>query len=110
MKPSSGSAVAIDVHHLCGGVSVISYFPSPGSPSAIDPYDSYFRVRLVCVLLDTCGEYFDFGSSKKKLDNFIVFFQVSAECVYYTITEGEYLVGRAPCGESSVYWLCLTDH
>lgn len=54
-------------------VCVISY---SGSPSAIDPYDSYFRVRLVCGLLDTCGEYFDFGSAKKKLDNFFVFFQV----------------------------------
>eukprot|EP00731_Ephydatia_muelleri_P002411 Em0001g2411a len=46
-----------------------------GSPTALDPYDSYFRVRLVCVLLDSCGQYFDRGSSKKKLDTFLVFFQ-----------------------------------
>lgn len=46
-----------------------------GSPSPLDPYDSYFRVRLICVLLDSCGQYFDRGSSKKKLDIFLVFFQ-----------------------------------
>ena len=46
-----------------------------GRPSPLDPQDSYFRVRLVCVLLDTCGHYFDHGSTKKKLDTFLVFFQ-----------------------------------
>ena len=48
-----------------------------GSPSYLDLPDSYFRVRLICVLLDSCGPYFDHGSNKKKLDNFLVFFQVS---------------------------------
>lgn len=38
--------------------------------------DDFFRVRLVCVLLDTCGMCFDSGSQKKKLDNFLTFFQV----------------------------------
>jgi len=32
-------------------------------------------MRLVCTLLDTCGQYFDRGSSKKKLDRFLVYFQ-----------------------------------
>ena len=41
----------------------------------MDPPDSYFRVRLVCILLDTCGHYFDHESTKKKLDTFLVFFQ-----------------------------------
>ena len=52
-------------------------FPSifTGRPSPLDPPDSYFRVRLVCILLDTCGHYFDHGSTKKKLDAFLVFFQ-----------------------------------
>jgi regulator of nonsense transcripts 2 len=40
--------------------------------------DDFFRVRLVCVLLDTCGMCFDHGSLRKKLDNFLVFFHVSA--------------------------------
>jgi regulator of nonsense transcripts 2 len=41
-----------------------------------DPIDNFFRVRLVCVLLETCGQYFDRGSTKKKLDCFLVYFQV----------------------------------
>lgn len=33
------------------------------------------RLRLVCVLLDTCGQYFVSGSSKKKLDYYLLYFQ-----------------------------------
>ncbi|GAB6029878.1 Regulator of nonsense transcripts upf2, variant 2 [Chamberlinius hualienensis] len=40
-----------------------------------DPPDSLFRIRLVCVLLETCGQYFNSGSSKKKLDYFLNYFQ-----------------------------------
>ncbi|XP_064632125.1 regulator of nonsense transcripts 2-like [Lineus longissimus] len=43
--------------------------------SVFDPPDHLFRIRLVCVLLDTCGQYFDRGSSKKKLDYFLIYFQ-----------------------------------
>ena len=45
-------------------------------PSPLDRPDHLFRIRLVCVLLETCGTYFDRGSSKKKLDCFIPYFQV----------------------------------
>lgn len=48
---------------------------SDGTSLPLDPVDSYSRARLVCILLDTCGQYFEHGSSKKKLDNFLVFFQ-----------------------------------
>ncbi|TRZ02758.1 hypothetical protein DNTS_029156 [Danionella cerebrum] len=48
---------------------------SDGSPSPLDPPEHLFRIRLVCTLLDTCGQYFDRGSSKKKLDCFLVYFQ-----------------------------------
>ncbi|XP_014219382.1 regulator of nonsense transcripts 2 [Copidosoma floridanum] len=44
-------------------------------PSSLDPPEHLFRIRLVCVLLETCGQYFSNGSSKKKLDYFLVFFQ-----------------------------------
>ncbi|XP_066592930.1 regulator of nonsense transcripts 2 [Prorops nasuta] len=44
-------------------------------PSALDPPEHLFRIRLVCTLLETCGQYFSGGSSKKKLDYFLVFFQ-----------------------------------
>ncbi|XP_012145695.1 UPF2 regulator of nonsense mediated mRNA decay isoform X2 [Megachile rotundata] len=44
-------------------------------PSVLDPPDHLFRIRLVCTLLETCGQYFNGGSSKKKLDYFLIFFQ-----------------------------------
>lgn len=50
--------------------------PLPSAPCQIDMPDDYFRVRLVCVLLDTCGMCFDRGTQQKKLDNFLLFFQV----------------------------------
>ncbi|XP_034935867.1 regulator of nonsense transcripts 2-like [Chelonus insularis] len=46
-----------------------------GVPSPLDPPDHLFRIRLVCTLLETCGQYFSGGSSKKKLDYFLIFFQ-----------------------------------
>jgi regulator of nonsense transcripts 2 len=52
------------------GVSMDHAVPSP-----LDPPEHLFRIRLVCTLLETCGQYFSGGSSKKKLDYFIVFFQ-----------------------------------
>ncbi|KAB0792609.1 hypothetical protein PPYR_14568 [Photinus pyralis] len=44
-------------------------------PSPLDPSTHLFRIRLVCVLLETCGTYFSSGSSKKRLDYYLVFFQ-----------------------------------
>uniref|UniRef100_A0A7S0B3B4 MIF4G domain-containing protein n=1 Tax=Pyrodinium bahamense TaxID=73915 RepID=A0A7S0B3B4_9DINO len=46
------------------------------------PWD-YFRIKLVCVLLDTCGHYFDHGADKLKLDRFLTFFS------RYVHTKGE---------------------
>lgn len=43
--------------------------------SALDPPNHLFRIRLVCVLLETCGMYFSSGNSKRRLDYFLVFFQ-----------------------------------
>jgi regulator of nonsense transcripts 2 len=39
--------------------------------------NDFFRIRLICVLLDTVGMCFDKGTQKRKLDNFLVFFQVT---------------------------------
>lgn len=38
------------------------------------PHDT-FRIRLVCILLETCGGFFDKGIAKLKLDFFLAFFQ-----------------------------------
>ncbi|KAJ3724609.1 transcription factor [Lentinula raphanica] len=54
--------------------------PLPHQVCPIDMPDDFFRIRLVCVLLDTCGMCFDRGSQKRKLDNFLVFFQYYVHC------------------------------
>lgn len=54
--------------------------PKPGVYCQLDPPDDFFRIRLVCSLLDVCGGCFDRGSSKKKLDFFLAFLQY----YYYT--------------------------
>ncbi|TYG65814.1 hypothetical protein ES288_D06G217100v1 [Gossypium darwinii] len=41
----------------------------------LDPPEDCFRIRMVITLLQTCGHYFDRGSSKRKLDRFLVHFQ-----------------------------------
>jgi hypothetical protein len=51
--------------------------PIPGRSSEIDAADDFFRIRLACTLLDTCGACFDRGSNKKKLDQFLTVFQAS---------------------------------
>uniref|UniRef100_A0A1B0AX55 MIF4G domain-containing protein n=1 Tax=Glossina palpalis gambiensis TaxID=67801 RepID=A0A1B0AX55_9MUSC len=43
-----------------------------GAISELDPPDSLFRLKLACVLLDTCGPFF---TNKRKLNYFLVFFQ-----------------------------------
>ena len=42
--------------------------------SPLDTPENLIRLRLVSVLLDTCGCFFDRGSSKKKLDAFLQYF------------------------------------
>ncbi|ORY33038.1 armadillo-type protein [Naematelia encephala] len=54
--------------------------PVPGRDSPIDAVDDFFRVRLVCTLLDTCGSCFDRGSQRRKLDHFLVVFQLYVTC------------------------------
>ncbi|CAE6470742.1 unnamed protein product [Rhizoctonia solani] len=54
--------------------------PLPGQISPIDAPNDFFRIRLACVLLDTCGMCFDQGSQKRKLDNYITFLQLYVHC------------------------------
>ncbi|KAJ7647234.1 transcription factor [Roridomyces roridus] len=54
--------------------------PMPNQACPVDMPDDFFRIRLVCVLLDTCGMCFDRGTQRKKLDNFLVFFQYYVHC------------------------------
>ncbi|KAF9051213.1 transcription factor [Hymenopellis radicata] len=54
--------------------------PLPNQTCLVDMPDDFFRVRLVCVILDTCGMCFDRGTQKKKLDNFLTMFQFYMLC------------------------------
>jgi len=56
-------------------------YARPGSINPLDLPDDYFRIRLVCNLLETCGMYFEKGPAKKKLDFFLAYFQ------YYICTK-----------------------
>lgn len=58
--------------------------------SDLDPPDSLFRLKLACVLLDTCGQYFTSGISRKRLDYFLVFFQR-----YYWYKKSDPIYGAA---------------
>jgi regulator of nonsense transcripts 2 len=49
--------------------------PQPNSTNPLDLSDDYFRIRLVCTILETCGEFYNKGQAKKKLDFFLAFFQ-----------------------------------
>ncbi|KAF9263251.1 ARM repeat-containing protein [Marasmius fiardii PR-910] len=57
--------------------------PLPHQACPLDMPNDFFRIRLICALIDTCGMCFDRGTQKKKLDNFLVFFQ------YYVLCKNE---------------------
>lgn len=61
----------------------------------LDPPDDCFRIRLICVLLDTCGKYFDRGTSKKRLDRFLVYFQRYYLSKQYVPIDIEFMVSDA---------------
>lgn len=48
---------------------------SPEEAERLDPPFSYFRIRLICSLLETCGQFFNKGLAKKRLDRFLAFYQ-----------------------------------
>ena len=54
----------------------------PDDPVTLDPPDHMLRIRLVCVMLDVCGPYFNSGSAKRKLDYFLTYFQVRCNTKY----------------------------
>lgn len=57
------------------------YYPEPEQTliqipmSRLDPPDNLFRIKLVCDLLETCGQYLSNGQERKKLDCYLLFFQ-----------------------------------
>lgn len=51
-------------------------FPSQDRYNSLDPPNDYFRIRLICTVLDACGSFFERGLAKKKLDCFLGFLEV----------------------------------
>ncbi len=54
--------------------------PWPGQIAPLDAPDDYFRIRLICTLLDTCGVCFDRGALRRKLDDFLVYLNYYVLC------------------------------
>ncbi|WVQ81313.1 hypothetical protein IAT38_003436 [Cryptococcus sp. DSM 104549] len=54
--------------------------PYPGRECPIDAVDDFFRVRLACTLLDTCGACFEKGSQGRKLDQYLIMLQLYVTC------------------------------
>ena len=50
-------------------------YARPGSINPVDLPDDYFRIRLACALLETCGHCFEKGAAKRKLDFYLTFLQ-----------------------------------
>ncbi|KAK9806738.1 hypothetical protein WJX72_000988 [[Myrmecia] bisecta] len=65
------SKVVFDTLHL-----LLSFgHDTPEEAEMVDPAGNFFRVRLVCALLETCGQYFGKGSAARRLDRFLLYFQ-----------------------------------
>ncbi|PLW26434.1 hypothetical protein PCANC_23985 [Puccinia coronata f. sp. avenae] len=54
--------------------------PFPDVVSPTDAPDDFFRIRMVCTLLNTCGHCFDRGSLRRRLNNFLKFFIMYLRC------------------------------
>ncbi|KAF9596961.1 hypothetical protein IFM89_014605 [Coptis chinensis] len=54
---------------------ILAFGHGTSEQDVLDPPEDCFRIRMVITLLQTCGHYFDRGSSKRKLDRFLVYFQ-----------------------------------
>lgn len=62
---------------------IIAFGQGMPEQDVLDPPEDCFRIRMIVTLLQTCGHYFDRGSSKRKLDKFLIYFQ-------------RYVIGKSP--------------
>ncbi|KAK7354481.1 hypothetical protein VNO80_19945 [Phaseolus coccineus] len=54
---------------------ILIYGHGTSEQDVLDPPEDCFRIRLIITLLETCGHYFGRGSSKRKLDRFLIHYQ-----------------------------------
>lgn len=64
------SSVVFDTLYL-----ILSFGHGTEEQDVLDPPEDCFRIRMIITLLETCGHYFGRGSSKRKLDRFLIHFQ-----------------------------------
>ncbi|XAR66647.1 hypothetical protein NMG60_11012943 [Bertholletia excelsa] len=64
------SSVIFDTLYL-----ILVFGHGTAEQDVLDPPEDCFRIRMVIMLLETCGHYFGRGSSKRKLDRFLIHFQ-----------------------------------
>ncbi|KAL3655076.1 Regulator of nonsense transcripts upf2 [Castilleja foliolosa] len=64
------SSVIFDTLYL-----ILSFGHGTTEQDVLDPPEDCFRIRMIITLLETCGHYFDRGSSKRKLDRFLIHYQ-----------------------------------
>jgi regulator of nonsense transcripts 2 len=64
------SSVIFDTLYL-----ILTFGHGSSEQDVLDPPEDCFRIRMVITLLETCGHYFDRGSSKRKLNRFLIHFQ-----------------------------------
>ena len=70
------SAVIFESLYLLLRFGYENGIPLPNSNCPLDAPNDFFRMRLVCTLLNACGHNFASGSTGKKLDDFLSFMQV----------------------------------
>ncbi|KAM0472874.1 hypothetical protein ACHAPX_008551 [Trichoderma viride] len=66
--------------------------PVTGKYNPFDLVDDYFRIRLISIMLETCGMFFNRGAAGKKLDYFLSFFQYYIHTKYPLPLDIEFLV------------------
>lgn len=86
LSSSGGSSLAAGAMSVAGSVTVVSSVSAlvayhnnkcfdATTPTELDPQNDCFRIQLCCELLTSCGSYFMKGSTRVKLDEFLLCFQ-----------------------------------
>ncbi|KAJ2394734.1 mRNA decay protein, partial [Coemansia sp. RSA 2603] len=71
-----GAREIIDLLYLIVRHGHADPHPFPGRSCAIDAVNDYFRVRLACTLIQTCGPYMREPADRRALEQFAVYLQM----------------------------------
>ena len=84
-------------------------FPTQDQYNPLDPANDYFRIRLICTVLDGCGKCFERGLAKKKLDCFLGFLEVIPSSSHLLQTYRSHLLVLRPYQRASTTRYHLYD-